>query len=96
MAWYTAVLILVGSVIYIIVVCQLIRYACIGIGKAYRWFRPAPPRVPAPDVIDLDQGRGWRYVPEKGQSILGPNWLPFAVEFGTMLAVLALIRYLSG
>ena len=42
--------------------------------------------------IDLEP-RDYKGEPMKGEPILGPNWLPIALQFGAMFAVMAIVRY---
>lgn len=42
--------------------------------------------------IDLEP-RDYKAAPLKGEPILGPNWLPIALQFGSMFAVMAIVRY---
>lgn len=42
--------------------------------------------------IDLEP-RDYRAEPLKGEPILGPNWLPIALQFGAMFLTMAIVRY---
>lgn len=42
--------------------------------------------------IDL-KPRDYKAEPLKDEPILGPDWLPIALQFGTLFAVMAIVRY---
>lgn len=42
--------------------------------------------------IDLEP-HDYKAEPLKGEPILGPNWLPIAVQFGTLFLTMAIVRY---
>ena len=42
--------------------------------------------------IDLEP-HDYKAEPLEGEPILGPNWLPIAVQFGTLFLTMAIVRY---